>query len=156
VKLRSGVAAARLRGKAFGSGTQLLDHWHNSPVAWRARGWERGTGKTPPWLEPSVFRLRWGGDFGRIELAYGFDRITEPLPPSVGALVFLGLLFSGVSLQENDRIPCRKNRQRTSASVCKDPTMRAVSHGARSSQELRNTSSPKPLKGLRLPSISVS
>jgi hypothetical protein len=41
----------------------------------------------------SIFRLRWGGKSGRI----GIEKITypvEPLPPSVGALVFLGFGFS--------------------------------------------------------------
>src|SRR3954465_4543056 len=70
--------------------TTLL--WHAE-----ARSGERGTGKTPPWLEMSVFRLRRRGGFGRIELQI-VDRYTEPLPPSVGALVFLGSLFSDCHL----------------------------------------------------------
>jgi hypothetical protein len=109
----------------------------------------------------------------------------EPLPPSVGALVFLGLLlFSGGYLQKVDPPPCPKRRrctrlsemtkygQSASPTCGKDigvfaasipltrlplwgrglathvvlrPTMRELSHGARSYQELRNTSSPKRL-----------
>src|SRR3954451_20507298 len=86
-------------------------------LLWRAaaRSGERGTGKTPPWLEASVFRLRWGGRSGKIELAWN-DRITEPVPPSVGALVFLGFLSSSSTSKKIQSIPCRKNCRHSSVS----------------------------------------
>src|SRR3954470_15074050 len=39
---------------------------------------------------------------------------VEPLPPSVGALVILGFLFSGRHLQKVDPVPCRKNYRHSS------------------------------------------
>src|SRR3954462_15283915 len=44
------------------------------------------------------------------------DRSTEPLPPSVGALVFLGFLSSGSTSKKNHAIPCRKNCRHSSVS----------------------------------------
>src|SRR3954471_8600868 len=87
--------------------TTLL--WHA-----KARSWERGTGKTPPWLETSVFHLRRGGMSGRIGIANRFP--VEPLPPSVGALVFLGFLSSGSTSKKIHAIPCRKNCRHSSVS----------------------------------------
>jgi hypothetical protein len=161
VKLRSGVAAARLRGKAFGSGTQLLDHWHNSPVAWRARGWERGTGKTPPWLEPSVFRLRWGSMSGRIGISNNRRsyRATAPLRGGFGV--------SGVSL-------CWSHLQKNSRDTVPQKLQANKTYGYRTGGNLptdqqKGTSPLAPLKsfetqarlspcraGLSLPSVPVS
>src|SRR3954465_2001212 len=40
----------------------------------------------------------------------------EPLPPSVGALVFLGFLYSDSHLSKIQPIPCRKNCRHSSVS----------------------------------------
>src|SRR4051794_37166875 len=44
------------------------------------------------------------------------DRSSEPLPPSVGALVFLGFLSSGSTSKKIHAIPCRKNCRHSSVS----------------------------------------
>src|SRR3954462_12319519 len=49
-------------------------------------------------------------------LLHRYDRYTEPLPPSVGALVFLGFLSSGSTSKKIHAIPCRKNCWHSSVS----------------------------------------
>src|SRR3954447_636804 len=44
------------------------------------------------------------------------DRVTEPLPPSVGALVFLRFPVSDSHLSKIQPIPCRKNCRHSSVS----------------------------------------
>ena len=84
--------------------------WHA-----KARSWERGTGKTPPWLETSVFHLRRGGRFGRIGIAKSFILLSH-CPPPWGLWCFWGFLFSGSHLSKIQPIPCRKNCRHSSVS----------------------------------------
>src|SRR5689334_9623748 len=49
-----------------------------------------------------------GERFGQDQRCYAFDRLPEPLPPSVGALVFSG---RGLLLPVYHPIPCRKKRR---------------------------------------------
>src|SRR3954464_4959123 len=64
-------------------GTTLL--WHAE-----ACSEERGTGKTPPWLETSVFHLRRGGRFGRISGAKRLIGLPSHCPPPWGLWCFWG------------------------------------------------------------------
>src|SRR3954470_20364081 len=86
-------------------------------LLWRAeaRSGERGTGKTPPWLETSVFHLRRGGRFGRIGIAKSFILLSH-CPPPWGLWCFWGFLFSSSHLSKIQPIPCRKNCRHSSVS----------------------------------------
>src|SRR3954471_19485832 len=57
-------------------------------LLWRAaaRDWERGAGKAPPWLETSVFRLRSGRRWERIDVATTCGPLDHA-PPSQGGFV---------------------------------------------------------------------
>jgi hypothetical protein len=50
---------------------------------------ERGTGKAPPWLGLSIFRLRWGGRSGRIGIAK--SRSCQAIAPLRGGFGVSGV-----------------------------------------------------------------
>src|SRR3954469_1809187 len=77
---------------------------------------ERGTGKTPPWLETSVFHLRRGGRFGRISGASILIGLPSHCPPPWGLWCFWGSYLLVLPPKKNHAIPCRKNCGHSSVS----------------------------------------
>src|SRR3954447_3059787 len=86
VAIRSARSASSTRGTSFGFHVNIALLWRGYP-----RISERGAGKSSLWLKTSENRLIWGKGSDRINGAEAIDRLPEPLPPSVGALVFFGV-----------------------------------------------------------------
>src|SRR3954463_15089336 len=86
VAIRSARSASSTRGTSFGVHVNIALLWRAT-----ARCLERGAGKASPLLDEERKPLDLGERFGQDQDCYGTDRLPEPLPPSVGALVFLGV-----------------------------------------------------------------
>src|SRR3954463_6145177 len=86
----------------------LLNHRHNSPVACRSMQWGEGHRQNSAVARSGRFSLASGRQVRQDRCCSDIDRFSEPLPPSVGALVFLGFLSPGSTSKKITRYRAAK------------------------------------------------